>query len=1023
MLKSNFISILILLVLLSLADVYSQQNQVNKTKVNPPIYIAFLWHMHQPIYWPYESVVQTDANGRFPFSVTDIHNQRTGPYTSWPKNAVQKGISANMPHFGSQVSFTGSLIENLNALEANGNGNFFNWKSNWNFIKNQTTSLGNPRMDMVGFGYFHPLMGLIDYKDIRMQIQWHKQIFTQNFPGGYSKGIFPPENAFVDRMIPALADEGLEWVLVDNVHFDRAAQGYPFNTGGNIYEPNKADVLNPNPNDWLALQNIWAPTRISAAWGHRPHYVEYVNPATGQKSNIIAIPASRYLGNEDGRGGFGALNYESVMSQFEQFNTDPSKPVLIVLHHDGDNYGGGTDSYYGSNFQNFVNWLSANPSRFVCTTIEDYLEMFPPDPNAPIHIESGSWSGADNGDPEFKKWLGDPGSDGYSPDINSWGVLTAVQNHVAMADNVNPGATNTYNAWKYLLVSEASDYWYWDGSLGGIWDSNPTRGANQAVNFANSVITGAPDNTKPTIFIPQREPYNPGATEWNQQQPSDFKVWTYAYDVKGLKSVKLYYREDLDGENSLSSVQNETYAGGAEVGAWTTIDMPGVTKISMTNPMPLVKAKEYSAVIAGISNKLVDYYVEAVDSNNNVATTPIQHVWVGAYTPGGGGGGTGVSTVTWMPSAPTKNDTITVTITKAVQGAKLHWGLNPQGSNWTTPNQVYWPTGTVLFNGTGPAVETAFAGPSTDSLLTIKIGPFNNSAQEVNGVAFVIHYNDNSWNNNNGQDFKINFGGGGGTGSNFVIDGVLDQQAVSVGSNSGANLYLGWNNGNLYVATQAAPTQGKDVFILITDSLRNPIPAMWAKGGTVPGWSLFLANESTNNYTAWFDASSNPEKASGQTLEGLVNIQNEFGYTPSKLYIAVLQYGTQDAGTLQNQVPAGNGNGTVEPEELYQFDYTLTSVKEISLSDLTPSDYGLSQNFPNPFNPSTTLQYSVKEPGKVTLAVYDVLGRLITTIVDEYKPAGTYEVKFEAGNLTSGVYFYTLTVNNFRETRKMILNK
>ncbi|GAB1350526.1 hypothetical protein MASR1M107_27410 [Ignavibacteriales bacterium] len=80
---------------------------------------------------------------------------------------------------------------------------------------------------------------------------------------------------------------------------------------------------------------------------------------------------------------------------------------------------------------------------------------------------------------------------------------------------------------------------------------------------------------------------------------------------------------------------------------------------------------------------------------------------------------------------------------------------------------------------------------------------------------------------------------------------------------------------------------------------------MWAKGGTVPGWSLFLANESTNNYTAWFDASSNPGKATGQTLEGLVNVQAEFGYTPSKLYIAVLQYGTQDAGTLQNQVPSG----------------------------------------------------------------------------------------------------------------------
>ncbi|TAK51944.1 MAG: hypothetical protein EPO24_15565, partial [Bacteroidetes bacterium] len=60
----------------------------NSATTNPPIYIAFLWHMHQPIYWPYETVNQTDQNGRYSYSVTDIHNQRIGPYTSWPKNAV-----------------------------------------------------------------------------------------------------------------------------------------------------------------------------------------------------------------------------------------------------------------------------------------------------------------------------------------------------------------------------------------------------------------------------------------------------------------------------------------------------------------------------------------------------------------------------------------------------------------------------------------------------------------------------------------------------------------------------------------------------------------------------------------------------------------------------------------------------------------------------------------------------------------------------------------------------------------------
>lgn len=73
-----------------------------------PIYIAFLWHMHQPIYWPGESVVQTINSNRYPFSVADVFNSRTGPYTSWPNNAVRNGHNARLANFGASVSFSGS---------------------------------------------------------------------------------------------------------------------------------------------------------------------------------------------------------------------------------------------------------------------------------------------------------------------------------------------------------------------------------------------------------------------------------------------------------------------------------------------------------------------------------------------------------------------------------------------------------------------------------------------------------------------------------------------------------------------------------------------------------------------------------------------------------------------------------------------------------------------------------------------------------------------------------------------------
>ena len=90
--------------------------------------------MHQPIYYPYESVVVTQNGNRFGYSLTDIFNQRTSDYTSNPSNAVWSLINANFPNAGAQVSFTGSLTENLNNLEGAGWG-FSGWKSSWNNIR------------------------------------------------------------------------------------------------------------------------------------------------------------------------------------------------------------------------------------------------------------------------------------------------------------------------------------------------------------------------------------------------------------------------------------------------------------------------------------------------------------------------------------------------------------------------------------------------------------------------------------------------------------------------------------------------------------------------------------------------------------------------------------------------------------------------------------------------------------------------------------------------------------------------
>ncbi|MBN2570924.1 MAG: hypothetical protein JXA68_02240 [Ignavibacteriales bacterium] len=889
---------------------FAQEN--NQPKINPPIYIAFLWHMHQPIYYPYETVIQTDQNNRYSFSVVDVHNQRTGPYTSWPKDAVQTGITAGMANFGAQVSFSGSLIENLNVLETNGNTNFQNWKNNWNTIKTQNTSLGNPRLDMVAFGYFHPLMGLTDSTDMVKQIQKHKTSFSSNFSGSYSKGMFPPENAFAPDMIPALVEEGIEWVIVDNFHFERACNSYPYNTGGSVVEPNTADQLNSNPDDWLQINGLWAPTKVSAQWSRQPHYVEYVNPQTGEVSQIIAIPGDRYLGNEDGRGGFGALNYEYVMSQLESYNTDPNHPILIVLPHDGDNYGGGTDSYYGSNFQSFVDWLSNNPSRFVCTTIEDYLEMFPPDPNDVIHVENGSWVGADAGDPEFKKWLGDPNQSGYSYDRNSWAVVTAGKNWVETAEHQSSVNSNTIEAWKWYSVSQTSCYWYWDGTE--IWDSNPTRAINQSINYAQLVVNKNNDLTPPSIFRPQRDPYNPGGTEWGTTMTNDLTIWTLVYDLNGLDSVKLKYRIDQDGINSTLTNQNEIYEGGVDVGEWITIDMDSSTWTSITDPLPNIKAKLFFATINDSNNVLLDYYVEAKDKKGNVSKSIIQHVWIGAST-GGAGGDEGVY---WEPAQPTIDDTITVYVSDATQGGKLHWGVNNSGSNWNKPDSVYWPENTTVWTD-GKAVETPFVGPDGENKLKIKIGPFNKPEQSVGRVVFVIHYNDDSWDNNNGVDYLIGITGG--IAPSFVVDGALDAGATKVATNTN-DLYVDWTSPILYLATQSAQNVGGDIFIFIADTGDTLTIAPWAKSGQVYQWESYIGDESSNNWCGWFDASTSTtvENAAEDYLEGTINLYQEFGYIPSKIYIAVGKYQTTDGGALQNQVPISqDSNGNIEFIEFYEY--------------------------------------------------------------------------------------------------------
>jgi photosystem II stability/assembly factor-like uncharacterized protein len=88
-----------------------------------------------------------------------------------------------------------------------------------------------------------------------------------------------------------------------------------------------------------------------------------------------------------------------------------------------------------------------------------------------------------------------------------------------------------------------------------------------------------------------------------------------------------------------------------------------------------------------------------------------------------------------------------------------------------------------------------------------------------------------------------------------------------------------------------------------------------------------------------------------------------------------------------------------------------------------PQNYVLMQNYPNPFNPTTTINYSVSKPGYVKIKVYDLLGRIVATLVNENKPIGNYSVQLNAAKLVSGIYFYRMESGSFSHTKKLLLLK
>lgn len=580
-----------------------------KAQKGVKLYFGIHKHMHQPFY---KSTDTSFWDGE----KEEIFGSRGGAYTTFISEAVNHYINGKLPHGGLSTSWSGSLIYQLNKCSKEGlcGGRFNSWNDSLRKIAKESTKEKNRRVAFTAFGYYHPLMPLIPGKNIVSQIEMHRKILKETFGVDASDILFPPETAFHVRMIPWLNKAGVKAVIYDSIHRYRACKNYPYpGIEEGMLPPDPAQQENPQVDDWTSLQNIWAPGKISPSL-LKPEYIKYED-VDGSVHKIIGVPAERYIGNEDARGGYGALQYEHVLSQLyssiiEHGTYDPKHPPFFVLHSDGDNHGGGADSYYRHNTQRLVEWVGAD-ERFELTTIEDYLDMFPPDPKDAVHVEPGSWAGADNGDPQFRKWFSRY-EQPYSPDLNSWAVLTALQNCIYTLEDQGKKSDALAKAKELMLTAETSCYWYWTGQE--VWDRQVTDAANAAMGLIkgaiDSVTSAGKDSTAPTIFPPWVTPENPGGKAWGQGCLKDADktgtVHTFIHDISGVADVNLIIRQ-----------------GGSEKKIPMSSKGPYPSKTD-----PVVTAGYYTAEFPeGLGD--IRYYIEAEDKRGNRAMSSLERIWLG----------------------------------------------------------------------------------------------------------------------------------------------------------------------------------------------------------------------------------------------------------------------------------------------------------------------------------------------------------------------------------------------------------
>ncbi len=669
----------------------------------------------------------------------------------------------------------------------------------------------------------------------------------------HSKGYFPTEMAFSESLIDVLVDEGYQWSIVPSHHLSRTCPTYnnQANPEGsyaiNSSPPNKADQIGPSPTSgWWYGQ----PNPGNAAWNVSPyayqlHKVKYVNPETGAEKTMFAVPSDDVLSYRYGYANEGIGKIGEFISPFA---TDANKPVIVMPATDGDNaWGGGSSSWQEATPQFFNGAASAG---YKPSTPQDFVNAAGWNADL-VHIEDGAWifPEMDYGSPNFLKWIEPPvatvanrgittvpgtqidmETPGFATKFYSFAPVMAGANWCETAEQILKDEGGSVQAWKIQAPYDWNGTWNspndvelaWHiflcgldsgfnyyGGLGNDDEIKSSLATRRAVEKLGPWMTQArrdKDKTGPTVLKPQRFPYNPGwytfgwvnvipggDTAFLKRMNSEFYVWTHAYDLNGIPdgNVKLKIRFDQDGVNPLGSNQNETYAGGSEVGQWVTLTMnkrslpktraalnaaAANSQIDYFLPVQEDAVADYYFVkitdtnLPGFRNeKLLDYYIEATDSKGNVSKSDIQHVFVKDYSGAGGGGGGGTDpAVTLSPTNAVAGQSLTVTYNPAgrvlanAAAVNIHHGYNGVQANWTAL----------------PGVPMTKSGTNWTYTYTV---PANAST-----IAMCFNNGTGTWDNNGGGNWNFNVD------TNVVTEVPAVPTGLTATANSSTSVSLSW---------------------------------------------------------------------------------------------------------------------------------------------------------------------------------------------------------------------------------------